>query len=204
MKRIKSILVAAGILLGVSSMQAGERGLIEVNNHMNSGHSIISVVNKGLNYNSLNVFCSTSGESFIKETITDQPSFQKLVNLQELNDGKYTVELKGDNDSVLKEFNVQYGRLMSDQAEDIFGETKNMKFFLDDKRNNLVVSYINPNQNDLLFKLVNTDRDKEVEFLKAGNKLGYSNTYDLNYLRKGNYRATLVSGDKSYHYDFTL
>ncbi|MBK3519852.1 hypothetical protein [Carboxylicivirga marina] len=66
------------------------------------------------------------------------------------------------------------------------------------------MSHINSKRNHLVFKVTNLDRQKEVELTKEGNKMGYSNIYDLEYLRAGNYRATLISGDSSFHYDFTL
>ncbi|MCT4589055.1 MAG: hypothetical protein N4A71_14630 [Carboxylicivirga sp.] len=202
MKRIKNVLVAVGILVSVSSAQASEGGLIEVNNHSTSGHSIISVINKDFNYSNMNLFCNTSGESFLRESISAKPSIQKLVDLNELDNGNYTIELSGKNGSVQKEFKVQYGQIHIEANEDVFEEARNMKFLFDEEKNNLIVSYINPNKNDLTIKLENTDWNEDFEVIEAGNKLGYSGVFNLNKLRKGNYRATLISGDRSYHYDF--
>ncbi len=203
MKSIQSIFIALGILMSLS-VQAGERGLIEVFNHANSGQSIISVINTGLNYNSIKLVCNTTGESFVQESLENTPNFQKLVDLESLNDGDYTVELAGNNDAVQKKFNIQYGELRdAELAQDIFEETSNMKFFMDEKNENLTVSFINPDREELSIKVVDIDRNKVVERIKAGNKVGYSTIIDLDYLRKGNYRTTLISGATSYHFDFT-
>ncbi|MBS2212998.1 hypothetical protein KEM09_16390 [Carboxylicivirga mesophila] len=203
MKSIQSIFIALGILVSVS-VQGGERGLIEVNNHSLSGQSIISVINTGFNYNSVKLVCNLTGESFIQESIENTANFQKLVDLKTLNDGDYTVELEGNGEFVQKKINIQYGELRNaDLAKDIFEETKNMKFFLDDKKEKLTVSYINPDKDELTIKLVNLDTNKVVDHIKGSSNIAYSNIIELDHLRKGNYRTTLISGDTSYHFDFT-
>lgn len=204
MKSIQSIFVALGILVSIS-VQGGERGLIEVNNHSISGQTIISVINTGLNYNSVKLVCTQTGESFIQESIDNTANFQKLIDLNELNDGDYTVQLEGNDGAIEKKFNVQYGQLRNmDIAEDIFESTPNMKFFLDDKKENLTVGYVNPNQNNLTIKIVNLDKNRVIERIYENGNIGYSNIINIEHLRKGNYRTTLISGNTSYHFDFTI
>ncbi len=204
MKSIQGIFIALGILISIAA-EGRERGLIEVFNYGQTDQSIISVVNTGYNYNEVKLVCNTTGESFIQESLENKPSYQALIDLNTLNDGNYTIELEGNGSSVQKQFNVQYGRLRdADLAQDIYEATDNMKFFMNDNKESLIVSYINPKQEQLKVKIVNLDKNKVVERIDGSDTFAYSDAIDLQHLRKGNYRATLVSGNTSYHYDFTL
>lgn len=204
MKSIQSIFVALGVLVSIS-VQGGERGLIEINNHNISGQSIISVINTGFNYSNVKLVCNQTGESFIQESIESTANFQKLIDLKALNDGDYTLQLEGNEGAIEKVFNVQYGQLRNmDIAQDIFESTPNMKFFLDEKNETLTVGYINPNKNNLTIKIVNLDKSKVIEQIEEDGNVGYSNIINIEHLSKGNYRTTLISGVTSYHFDFTI
>jgi lipocalin len=203
MKSIQGIFFALGFLVSIAA-QGRESGLIEIFNYAQKEQSIISIINTGYNYNEVKLVCNTTGESLIKESLEDKPTYQTLIDLKTFNDGNYTVQLEGNGTNVQKTFNVQHGELRdANLAKDIFEATANMKFFLDDNNDNLIVSFINPHQEQLKVKIINLDKNKVVEQINGSNTFAYSDVIDLGYLRKGNYRATLVSGNTSYHFDFT-
>jgi hypothetical protein len=205
MKTLFSILMVVG-LMATTTVNAGERGIIKINKYLNSDLSIISIVNSGNKADHIQLINSNTGESLYQESL-DIPNqtYQKVFDPNKLEDGDYTVLLKGKDYEVQKEFNVQYGRLRSSSlANDIYTTTESMKFFIDPNNETLTIGFINADQDDLEFQLVHLDREKVVENMKMGDRITFSDKYDLQGLRSGSYRATLIAGNTHYHYDFTL
>ncbi|MCU4154672.1 hypothetical protein J1N10_01715 [Carboxylicivirga sp. A043] len=204
MKTVFSILIAVGLMASTTA-NARERGVIKINKYHNSDLSIISIINCGDASNHLQVINNNTGESVYYESLNTKQTYQKVFDPNQLDNGDYTVLLKGNDYEIQKDFNVQYGRLKdSDVVKDIYTDTRQMKFYIDPNNETLTMGFINADQNDMEFQLVHLDRNKLVENMKVGNKIGYSNKYELSGLRSGQYRATLIAGNTHYHYDFTL
>ena len=204
MKNVKSMLLTLVVLLGISA-QASEKGLIEVNNHVNPKYTVISVINNDYSFDNIEIQCNNTGKTLMSESIKEEVSYQKLINLKNVSNGRYTVSLSGNTESIVKEYDVLNGKLFNrESAQDIYEDTKQTRFFMDENNKNLTVSHINADKEQLIFVVTNLENQKNIEYIEEGRQLGYSNIYNTEYLRKGTYRATLISGDIFYHYDFEV
>jgi len=204
MKNVKSMLLTLVVLLGISA-QASEKGLIEVNNHVNPKYTVISVINNDYSFDNIEIQCNYTGKTLMSESIKEEVSYQKLINLKNISNGRYTVSLSGNTESIVKEYDVLNGKLFNrESAQDIYEDTKQTRFFMDENNENLTVSHINADKEQLIFVVTNLENQKNIEYIEEGRQLGYSNIYNTEYLRKGTYRATLISGDIFYHYDFEV
>jgi len=123
---------------------------------------------------------------------------KRIFNLSELNDGKYTFEVKMGQDSDMKDLIIKDGDIQVVNQEDQISPY----FKLDGK----YLEFIFPNLNDNNVRvLLYSNNLKHWIFQERINpEFDVQQALNLEKLKPGSYTAVLISGDGRYSYDFNL
>ena len=146
---------------------------VEVKDH--NGDVIYSDVQESLSYNS-----------------------NKLYNLSDLNNGRYTFEVKLGDENEINDLIVNNGTIQLTGEEEQITPT----FKLDGKYLNL--TFPNLAENNVRILIYDKTIDKWIFQEKLSPENDIQQALNLSQLHPGNYRAELISGVDSYNYDFDL
>ena len=196
----KLVLGVAVVLTGLSAM-ASESVKVYHNKYLDA--AVISVINTANQYDEMVVKDRRTNEVLLQRSLTDQSNLHEKIDFTKAGVNAYVIELSGQENVTTKEVFIVDDLVVNEAINVHETQPREMKFFVLDERETLIMSYTNSDETQLRFELYDLDKNKRVEKENMGRDLAFSNSYDLSQLRNGrNYRAVLYSGDKAYYYEF--
>ncbi|QGY44062.1 hypothetical protein GM418_10455 [Maribellus comscasis] len=189
-KRILATLLAAAIATMASATDLSKM----IVTPLNANQLIVSVVNDHVSDFEISVYAKNGDLVYFKQSDKPISSYQKIFDVQNLENGKYKMTLKMNSASVEKDFIIATNKI-------IFGESEmnvDPYFIFDGK--NLKLSYLNFKKEK--FKLEIYDENGRIFKAKIGNEFPIHSGYNLSKLESGNYKAVLYSFNKKYVHQF--
>jgi hypothetical protein len=191
--KTKKILITVLALAIVTFASAADLSKMMVN-PLNAKQLIVSVVNDGVANFEISVFARNGDMVYFKQSDKPILSYQKIFDVQNLENGKYKMIFKVDNSSIEKDFTVTTNKIFLGVSE----LTIDPYFVFDGK--DLKLSYLNFNKEKFNLEIYN---EKELIFkTKIGDDFPIHSGYNLSKLEAGNYKAVLSSYDKEFSYQF--
>ncbi|HPF52467.1 MAG TPA: hypothetical protein PK335_12870 [Draconibacterium sp.] len=123
---------------------------------------------------------------------------RKIFNLSELNDGKYTFEVKMGHESDMKDLVIKNGDVQVVNQEDQISPY----FKLDGKY--LEFTFPNLNDKNVRVLLYSNNLQHWVFQERINPEFEVQQALNLSELKPGSYTAVLISGDGRYSYNFDL
>lgn len=123
---------------------------------------------------------------------------KRIFNLSELNDGKYTFEVKMGHENDMRDLVIKSGDVEVMNNEDQISPY----FKLDGKY--LELTFPNIEDNNVRVLLYNNDSKDWVFQEKVRPEFDVQQALNLSKLKPGSYKAVLISGDGRYNYNFDL
>jgi hypothetical protein len=193
----KSVLSA--VVLTVVSTSAFAAGHGSINPYLKTDYAIISAVIPADETVHI-VIADTEGNELYRSSKVDNcGSFQKLLDLRNLNDGTYKIFSEGKTSKLISSFEVRNRKLVVNK-----GNTSNddvFKAFVHKNNKGILVSQINPNQAKSV--MVISDANGNVVYSnEIPAKSSYNALYSINQLPAGSYTVSLTAGDKTQTYKF--
>ena len=191
--KTKRILITVLAVAIVSMASATDLSKMMVN-PLNANQLIVSVVNNKVSNFEISVYAKNGDLVYFKQS--DKPifSYQKIIDVQNLENGKYKMILKVDDTSVEKDFTITTNKIFLGESE----LSIDPYFIFDGK--DLKFSYLNFKNEK--FKLEIYDENELIFKTNIGNNFSIHSGYNLSKLEAGNYKAELTSYDKRYTYQF--
>ena len=199
---MKKLILGVVVLLIALNIQAN--GKIEVSYNKQINKHVISVINTNMQYDNLVVKKTNSGKVVLTKKIDHLHSFQEAVNHSSFGSESYIIELKGENDVLSKEVTIANGNIIHFEKYIDDENSNDMKFFIIDEGNTLLISFINPDSESLNMEIIDADSNKNVKKDYIGSQDFYSGKFNIAELKSGvNYKAALYAGNTAYYYEFT-
>lgn len=191
--KTKRILITVLAVAIVSMASATDLSKMMVN-ALNANQLIVSVVNDKVSDFEISVYAKNGDLVYFKQS--DKPifSYQKIIDVQNLENGKYKMTLKVNDTSVEKDFTITTKKIFLGESE----LSIDPYFIFDGK--DLKFSYLNFKNEK--FKLEIYDENELIFKTKIGNDFSIHSGYNLSKLEAGNYKAVLTSFNKEYIYQF--
>lgn len=191
--KTKRILITVLAVAIVSMASATDLSKMIVN-PLNANQLIVSVVNDKVSDFEISVYAKNGDLVYFKQS--DKPifSYQKIIDVQNLENGKYKMTLKVNDTSVEKDFTITTKKIFLGESE----LSIDPYFIFDGK--DLKFSYLNFKNEK--FKLEIYDENELIFKTKIGNDFSIHSGYNLSKLEAGNYKAVLTSFNKEYIYQF--
>ncbi|MCG6187263.1 hypothetical protein [Maribellus maritimus] len=189
-KRSLATLLAAAIVTIASATDLSKL----IVTPLNANQLIVAVVNDRISDFEISIYAKDGDLVYFKQSDKPISSYQKIFDVQNLENGKYKMTLKMNGISVEKDFIITTNKI-------IFGESEldiDPYFVFDGK--NLKFSYLNFKNKK--FKLEIYDENGLIFETKIDNEFSIHSGYNLSKLESGNYRAVLYSFNKKYVYQF--
>ena len=190
---VKSTLVAV-LVLGSSSIYAV--GDVKIAPIEGSKKAQVYVAPAQNDYVRLTVLGQNGSEYLYSEELKNEGSYNKVYDFNLLEEGTYKIVAESDNKIVEKDITI------SQEGIAVIGGNEKYKPFFKLDDNKLIVSYLNNESNS-----VNVSFSDRKETFFSGEKtecLNVLKAYDLSELEKGQYAASLNSGNESYSYYFEV
>lgn len=192
-----------GVAVVFTSLSAMANESVKVFHNKYLDAAVISVINTNNRYDKMMVKDRRTNEVLLQRAISDQSNFHEKIDFTKTGVNAYVIELSGKENVTTKDVFIVDDLVVNEAINVKEAQPQEMKFFIFDKKETLVISHINYKETALRFELYDLDKNKRVEKENMGHDLAFSYTYDLAQLKNGgNYRAILYSGDKAYYYEF--
>ncbi|TLX72629.1 hypothetical protein E9993_17485 [Labilibacter sediminis] len=193
-----------GVVALLIALSAQANGKIEVSYNKQIDKQVISVINTDMQYEEMVITNMNSGKIVLTRKIAELPSFHEAVKHSSFGTESYVIEIKGKNDVVSKKVTIANGNIIHHETNVNTDHSNDMKFFVLDEGNTLLISFINKNSETLNMEIVDVDAEKRVKKSYIGSKAAYSGKFNIAKLKSGtNYRAALYAGNTAYYYEFT-
>ena len=189
-KRILVTLFAAAIVTFASATDLSKMTV----NQLNSNQLIVSVVNNKVSNFEISVIAKNGDMVYFKQSDKPISSYQKIIDVQNLENGKYKMILKVNDTSMEKDFTITTNKIFLGESE----LSIDPYFIFDGK--DLKFSYLNFKNEK--FRLEIYDENELIFKTKIGNDFSIHSGYNLSKLEAGNYTAVLTSFNKEYIYQF--
>ena len=189
-KRILATLFAVAIVTMASATDLSKMMV----NPLNANQLIVSVVNDKVSNFEISVIAKNGDMVYFKQSDKPISSYQKIIDVQNLENGKYKMILKVNATSVEKDFSVTTNEI-------IIGESalKIDPYFIFDGKD-LKFSYLNFKNEKFKFEIY--DGNELIFKTKIGAGFPINSGYNLSKLEAGNYKAVLSSFNKEFTYHF--
>lgn len=189
--RVILTVVAATIALCANSFEKPKLMLVP----LTSDRAIVSIKNTYPTPLEFSIRTESGEEVYHKKSEEPVSSFKKIFDFEELANGKYTLNLKVDNKSLTREFEIE--------PEEIHIGTSKFRFdpyfvFVNDV---LKFSYLNVDGEKL--KLNIYGQGKLLFTSDLGSNVDVSSGYDLSGLEPGSYEVVLSSLENEFNYNLT-
>jgi len=146
-----------------------------------SGSSTISVV-------------SEQGKLLYQKRLKADSEFKSILNLSELEDGKYTIKLNAGSESVLRVVEL------NDSKIEVLPVKREIEPFFSYKNDKLIFMYLNSNQDDISMLVY---KGSQLLFrTELGNDFKIQRLFDVSGIEKGELNFVLAGADKNYSYNF--
>jgi len=191
-----------GMLVFALGMQLKASDNVKVFNNNRFNEPVVSAINTGNEFDYLVVMDASTNQVMMEKDIKNQVEIHQRLDFVEGGAKNYTVGLvnkEGDMSTELEVVNnnvIQYRKAIND---DVANKVK--MFVMEDE--NLLVSYINGDENSLYLVIEDMDTNKRIIEKSVGDDKLFSRKQTIVRLKEGNnYRATLYSGQTAYYFDF--
>jgi len=190
MKTIKILVtvVAVAIVAIATAVEKPKMELIA----LSANRAMVSVTNESPALFEMSIETKNGDLIYYKKTTSASTEYQKIYDFNNLEKGKYVLNLKVNNTKVTRDFEVN-------NKEILVGDSK-MKFdpYFSFKDNVLKLSYMNFDREYYTVSIYNED---ELFFTQSmGKNFTLQKGFDLSKLEKGNYRVVLRSLSNEYVY----
>ena len=190
MKTIKflSTVVAVAIVAVASAVEKPKMNVVP----LTPDRAVISIQNDNAALFELSIVAENGDLVYYKQSTKPLNSYQKVFDFTQLQNGNYTLNLKINDTSLSKDFQVA--------SKGIYvGESK-LRFdpYFDYSNDVLKLSYLNFDEEN--FSLNIYDENGLIYNSKLGKNFNMVSGYDLSGLSAGNYNVVLSSMNKEYTY----
>ncbi|WP_068474125.1 DUF3244 domain-containing protein [Saccharicrinis aurantiacus] len=189
--------IALGVMLTLVLSVSAQESIVKVNKYLNSDYSVVSVANPTQKSARL-VIKDSEGEVVMKKSITRAAFSQEIIDLSNLNDGKYTAVLSNKNEELVEE---QFALINNEVSDATIMSAEELKAFFRLNDNILYVSHIAFGANNFGISIEDAIGDQIFKKGFEGNST-YSGKFDISALPNGEYSVKIKSGKKHYSYVF--
>ncbi len=189
--------VVMGVVVATLSSSAFAAGPVVVNNYLKTDYAIVSAVLSVDNNYRIAIKDDAGNLIYRSAKINNSTVFQRLIDLNTLADGEYSVIVEGAENKEISKFSVLNSRLVNSASEIV---KSNASFEL--KSNDLLyVSHYNPSKTSAWIS-INDVRGNSIFSTSLPNTEVYSALYKVSELPKGTYVVSVSSNDNTQSYEF--
>jgi hypothetical protein len=201
MKTFKILL--AVVAIAAFSRPASATDKVVVNNYKNTNYAIVSASLPFADKFSVTIKNSTGDMLYNAKVSNNAVAFQKLFDLSNLEDGKYSILFNGEGQSFVSYFEIRNSELISSKSDaGITVSSANISSSYMKQKNDIIyVSHINPELNRSSIEIFD-NRGDSIYSADLPVQGTYSGAYKINDLPKGDYVMVLTSGNNTKSYEF--
>lgn len=191
MKTIKflSTVTAVAIVAIATAVEKPKMNVIP----LTADKAIVAITNENAAYFELSINSENGEMVYYKQSSEPLTDYQKVFDFASLEDGKYVLNLKVNDTSLSKDFEVAHNGIYVGNSKLRFDP------YFEFKNDVLKFSYLNFDKQNL--KLLIYNNEGLIYQSKLGNDFTVSSGYDLSKLTNGDYRIVLSSFDKEFTYN---
>lgn len=191
-------------ILAMMTIPSFASGRVVVGNYMDTEYAVVSAVLSPEESYRVLIRDANGMNLYSSEKISNSLSFQKILDLSQLEDGKYQLVIDGTENDLVSSFSVKGRKLVvSRSSGDV--EIKSETFttaFVRQSNDLLYVTHINPELKMSSLEITN-EFGEQIYSSQLPSSATYSGMFKISSLPKGNYLLTLTAGSKSYNYEFS-
>ena len=190
MKTIKLLftITAAAIVAIATAVEKPKMNVVPLTAY----RAIVSIVNEKAAYFELSIKAENGEVVYYKQSTKPLINYQKVFDFKELENGKYTMNLKINDTSLSRNIEIAYNNIYVGDAKLRFDP-----YFTFD---NEILKFSYLNFDEEMFKLNIYDGSNLIYQSKLGRNVTITQGYDLSKLQAGNYRIELSSFNHKYEY----
>ena len=190
MKTIKLLLTitAAAIVAIATAVEKPKMNVVP----LTADRAIVSIVNENAAYFELSIEAENGDIVYYKQSSNPLTNYQKIYDFKELEHGTYLLNLKINDTSLSRNFEVT--------STNIYVGNEKLHFdpYFNFENDVLKFSYLNFDEE--MFRLNIYDENELIYQTKLGKDVALTKGYDLSKLESGNYRLVLHSFNKDFEY----
>ena len=196
------MVLAAALLAACSKPVMANDNLI-VSKYLNTNYAVISAaLSPQENYKLFII--SDKGEILYRSNLDAHlANYQKLFDLSQLKDGKYTVMFDGKAQDVKTHFTIEDQKLISyvPKGGIEMSSISTTQSFIRQEDELIYVTHINPELKNCYLSIYDSNGDS-IYSSTLPKKATYSGLYKIDELPKGDYTLVLTTGSKVHTYEF--
>ncbi|WP_282036751.1 hypothetical protein [Saccharicrinis aurantiacus] len=194
--------IALGVMLAfglvVSAQEEQQEAVVKVFKYLDTDYSVVSVSNP-TNKSACLIIKDQDGEVVVKKSISKDSYSQEILDLTNLNDGKYTAVLSTKDMEPVKE---NFALINNKVTDATIMSAEELKAFFRLNDNILYVSHIAFGANNFGISIEDAIGDEVFEQGYEGNNT-FSGKFDISALPNGDYSVKIKSGEEQYSYVFS-
>lgn len=160
---------------------------------LNSERAVVSATNENAAIFEVTIEAENGDMVYYKQTSQPVTDYEQIYDFKNLANGNYALSLNVNGTKVINEFEVSGNGIKVGEAKVRFAP------YFDYKNNELKLSYLNFDQENL--KLYFYNNDELVYESKLGRDFNITAGYDLSKLSQGKYNVVLSSHNNEFKYD---
>ncbi len=191
MKTIKLAFAVAGLAVATvaTAVEKPKMNVIPIN----AERAVVSVTNENPAIFEVTIEAENGDLVYYKQTSEPVTDYKQIYDFKDLENGNYALKLNVNGTKVINDFEVSGNGIKVGDAKVRFAP------YFDFKNNELKVSYLNFDQENL--KMYFYNNNGLVYESKLGRDFNITAGYDLSKLENGNYRVVLSSYNNEYTYN---
>lgn len=191
MKTIKLAFAVAGLAVATvaTAVEKPKMNVIPIN----AERAVVSVTNENPAIFEVTIEAENGDLVYYKQTSEPVTDYKQIYDFKNLENGNYALKLNVNGTKVINDFEVSGNGIKVGDAKVRFAP------YFDFKNNELKVSYLNFDQENL--KMYFYNNNGLVYESKLGRDFNITAGYDLSKLENGNYRVVLSSYNNEYTYN---
>lgn len=191
MKTIKLAFAVAGLAVAtvVTAVEKPKMNVIPIN----AERAVVSVTNENPAIFEVTIEAENGDLVYYKQTSEPVTDYKQIYDFKNLENGNYALKLNVNGTKVINDFEVSGNGIKVGDAKVRFAP------YFDFKNNELKVSYLNFDQENL--KMYFYNNNGLVYESELGRDFNITAGYDLSKLENGNYRVVLSSYNNEYTYN---
>lgn len=191
MKTIK--LTLAVVVLGLATVATAiEKPKMNVI-PLSAERAVVTATNENPAFFEVSIKAENGDMVYYKQTSSPVTDFKQIYDFKDLAEGKYVLNLKVNDTKVINDFEVSRKKIEVGEAKVRFAP------YFDFKNNELKLSYLNFDQENLKLYLYNNDG--LIYESRIGRDFNITKGFDLSRLDSGTYRVVLSSFSNEYSYN---
>lgn len=201
MKTFKILLAVVAIAAFCRPVSATDK--VVVNNYKNTNYAIVSASLPFADKFSVTIKNSTGDMLYTARVNNNAVAFQKLFDLSQLADGKYSILFNGKDQKYVSYFEIRNSELITSKSDaGINVSSANISSTYMKQSNDIIyVSHINPELNRSSIEIFD-NRGDSIYSSELPVQGSYTGAYKINNLPEGDYVMVLTSGNNTKSYEF--